>query len=112
MALACSVYSTSPAKPISLESACRFTTGKTTLIVVLVTPRVLVLACVTGVGAVDAPEVAGRANPAAPAMHGHGADHPQQTPSHRRATLPRNDRAAHHTAPAAAEALHSQLPAT
>ena len=68
MALACSVYSTSPAKPISLESACRFTTGNTTLMVVLVTPLALVLACVTGVGAVDAPEVVGRASPAAPAM--------------------------------------------
>ena len=68
MAFDCSVYSTSPAKPISLESACRFTTGKTTLISVLVTPLALVLASVTGVGALAAPEAAGGASPAAPAM--------------------------------------------
>jgi hypothetical protein len=44
IALPCSVYSTSPAKPSSVESASRFTTGKTTLICVFVTPRELVLA--------------------------------------------------------------------
>src|SRR5580704_1868804 len=58
MAFACSVYSTSPAKPYTLDNACRFTTGKTTLMACFVTPRALVLALSTGVAA---PAAAGRA---------------------------------------------------
>src|ERR1700678_3432325 len=64
MAFACSVYSTSPAKPYTLDSAWRFTTGKTTLMVLFVTPRALVLARSTGVAA---PAAAGRARPNAQA---------------------------------------------
>src|SRR6202035_1587672 len=54
MALTCSPYSASSAKPNRPCNEFRLTTGKTTLMLVLVTPRVLVLAWLTGVGAAPA----------------------------------------------------------
>src|SRR5512135_468959 len=48
IAFVCSVNSTSPANPSCDDSACRFTTGNTTLMDLAVTPRVLVLAWPTG----------------------------------------------------------------
>ena len=74
IALPCSVYSTSPANPSSAESACRFTTGNTTLISVAVTPRALVLALVTGVGPDDACAGTDTPKPMVPTITAHAPE--------------------------------------
>ena len=66
MAFTCSLYSTSPAKPNWPARAWRFATGNSTLMECAVTPRVLVLAWVTGVNPEEAalPGVSARSPPA------------------------------------------------
>ncbi len=65
MAGTCSLYSLSAEKPSLPARLLMATTGKTTLISVLETPRVLVLACPTGV-AVELDELWTSAAPATP----------------------------------------------